>query len=406
MKVYHKAFAVIFLIGILGFSMFNFLYMADDVKKELEASGLPSELSQVKDFTATVDTTLTSKLLFDYRWTEAYARIHNLLGKNEENSFKYVKDKDGMLYAGNFWNTDVNTPNDYVDRINRIRAAVKDKDTKVVVLLYPCLYNEKWSDGYYGMPYTDYNYLADDITALLRYYGIDHIDYRESFLSRNMKAPEIFYKTDHHWTIEAAFIGYTDMVNYLNNNFDAKLDPYYIDKENYSFTTHEDIFIGSQGRDAGVSYVGADDFTFVLPKFETDIVYEYESTLGQGTEKEQGSVEETLVKTSMLNIESFYERDLYAAYLGGVRDHDYIVNNNNTEGLDVLFLRDSFSSPVATFFSAYCHELEMYHTVEVDDSVVEKAVEEGDYDYIFIGLCIDGYVNGGMEFFTEVDSDE
>lgn len=400
MEIYKKIFAVIFITVLLGFSAVNMYHAKGGLKYELSQMEKPKTLKDVKQSTLKIDNILATNLLFDHGWNEAYARIYNILGKNEENSFKYVRDKDGILYQGNFWNTSPIPVKDYAQRIKKLQAAVEYKGTKVVVLLYPTQYNEAWSDGYYGIPYNDYNKIGDELVTYLRYYGIDCIDYKHQYLQEKMTAEEIFYKTDHHWRLEVAFDAFETLVRHLNLKYNAKLDRYYTDINNYNVETYEDIFMGSQGRDAGLSYVGADDYTFITPKFETDYEYTFKSKVDEIVTIE-GSMEETLVSKKYLEREDIYDRDMWSSYMDGVHLEDHITNKKNEDGLKVLFLRDSYTSPLATFFSSYCSQVDMIWTVQNKPEEIEAMVEGDEYDYIFIGLAIDSYVGYGAEFYID-----
>lgn len=406
MEMYKKIFTIIFMVTLLGFSAMNMYYAKGGLKHALTELESPKSLKDVKTYTLSIDNILATNLLFDNQWNETYAKVYNFFGKNEENSFSYVRDKDGMLYQGNFWNTSPIPVKEYALRIKRLQTAVEDKGTKVVVLLYPTQYNKEWSDGYYGIPYNDYNLLSEEMVSLFRYYGIDCIDYKRIYLQKKMRATEIFYKTDHHWRVEVAFDGFCTLVEHLNKKYDEKLDTYYTDINNYNVETYENWFIGSQGRDAGVNYVGLDDYTFIIPKFDTDYKYVVEYKSGESTEH-NGDIEETLISKEYLYEEDYYDREMWGSYLGGVHVSDRIENKLNSDGLSALFIRDSYSSPLATFFSSYCSEIDMLWTAEVDANTIEETVENGDYDYIFIGLAVDSYIHGDAEFYVdEEDTNE
>lgn len=400
MKLYHKIFAVIFILSLLSFSVCNVIFNFDTLKEEILNLEEPKELKDVQTYTSQVDTTLTANLLFGHTWNEIYAQVYNALGKNEENGFKYVRDKNGMMYMGNFWNTSQVSPKEYAMRIVRLKQAIAEKDTRVVVMLYPSLYNEVWTDEYYGIPYTNYTEMIEELVAYFRYYGIDYIDYNEIYANQGKSAEDLFYKTDHHWRVETAFDGFAILTEHLNEKYGENLDLYYTDLDNYKVETYENYFIGSQGRDAGVSYVGADDFTYIVPCFDTDYIYEYLSTSGDNIVFE-GDFEDTLMNLRIIEEEDYYERDLYGVYMGSVRRYDNVTNCSVENGLKVLFLRDSFASPLASFFSAYCSNMELYWNVNTDAEVLEQAVETGDYDYIFIGLVMDSYIDDGLEFYLE-----
>ena len=400
MKLYQKIFAVIFMVALMGFAILNASVNFHSMKIEFSEIEKPQELDEVKAFTAEVDNLTSNNLLFDHAWNEAYAMVYNTLGKNEENSFKYVRDKNGMLYGGNFWNTTEVPSSKYVKRINVIRKKVEDKGTKVVVLLYPSQYNEQWTDGYKGIPYSDYNKLYDELAAYFRYYSIDFIDYRAYFMENEWEAEEIFYKTDHHWTTMASFVGYQKMVEYLNEEFDANLDTYYTDINNYEMTIYEDSFIGSQGRDAGLSYVGLDDFTLLTPKFQNEYIFGIINKDNEWKEK-QGVALKTLFDFSYLEESDYYEKDLYSVYMGGIHIRERITNLDNEEGLNVLFIRDSYASPVGVFFAPHCNQMDFLWSANNDAEVIENTIETGHYDYIFISLSVDSFANGGFEIYVD-----
>ena len=168
MKIHQKVFAVVFMTALLVFSVGNIVVNFKHIKGAILDLERPNKISDTKKYTASIDSLFTENLPFDHGWNEAYAMVYNFLGKNEENSFAYVRDKNGMLYAANFWNTPLATSKDYINRILTMKSKVEDKNTKVVVLLYPTQYNEAWSDGYYGIPYADYNFLSDQLVAYFR----------------------------------------------------------------------------------------------------------------------------------------------------------------------------------------------------------------------------------------------
>ena len=400
MKIYQKIFAVIFMVALIGFAVMNFTLNFYGIKTTFSEIEKPQEIEEVKSFTAEIDNLTSNDLLFDHAWNEAYAMVYNALGKNEENSFKYVRDKNGMLYAGNFWNTAPVSTSEYVKRLNVIRKKLEGTDTKLVVLMFPQKYYEEWSDGYKGIPYNDYNLIYDELTAYFRYYSIDFVDYREYFLKNEWKADEIFFTADHHWTIEAAFAGHGELVNYLNEEFDAKLDTYYTDIENYDVVTYEESYMGSQGRDAGMAYVGLDDFTLITPKFEREYYLRVDKGENDWEEKD-GNAFKTLIDTSYLERTDYYDKDLYSIYLSGVLPQQFITNKDNEEGLKVMFIRDSYSSPLAVFFSPYCSQMDMYWSIHSTSEEMENAIETGDYDYIFIGLAVDSYVYDGLEIYVD-----
>ena len=200
--------------------------------------------------------------------------------------------------------------------------------------------------------------------------------------------------------MQSAFEGFQILTEHLNEEYGENLDSYYTNLDNYIIETHKEVFVGSQGRDAGLNYVGLDDYTFIIPKFETYYDYTYQSTSGSEMHQE-GSIDRTLITKGYLERDDYYMRDMYNSYLNGVCKYDHIENLLNEDGLNVLFLRDSYSSPLATFFSSYCSSVDMMWTARTESEVIEGVVASGEYDYIFVGLAVDSWVDGGAEFFME-----
>lgn len=400
MKFYHKIFAVIFIVALLGFAIINFSMKFHSMKMDFSEVEISSENVDVKLYTSEIDRVVSDNLLFEREWNEVYAMVYNALGKNEENCFKYVRDKNGILYESSVSNESSVPIREFVKRINVIRKKVKNTDTKVVVLLYPCRYNDEWTNGYKGIPYKKYNALVDDMTAYFRYYSVDYIDYREYFIKNEWKATDIFYKTDQHWTTLAAFAGYGQLVQHLNENYDANLNTYYTNIDNYNLETYEKYFIGDYGRDAGVAYVGLDDFTLVSPKYETN--YTIKFTDDEGVWEEQsGDVYKTLIDLSYFEEEDYYNKDMYSTYLNAINEQATVINNGNNDGLKVLFISDSYTSPLGVFFAPHCSQMDFMWSENNSAETMEAAIESEKYDYIFIGLTIDSYVNGGFEIYVD-----
>lgn len=144
MKVYQKIVAAIFTISLFAFSAYNFLTMKGFITGEIKEIEKPETVKEMKYYTASIDSGLSSNMVFGHFWNEAYGAIYSFIGKNEENSFKYVRDKNGFLFTANFWNYPDVEAREYVRRVKRIQDKLADRDTKVIFLLCPTQYNEAY----------------------------------------------------------------------------------------------------------------------------------------------------------------------------------------------------------------------------------------------------------------------
>ncbi len=403
-KLYKKLFAIVFMVMLIGFSLLNIKAEHGNIRHDIEKIGKPDNLKEVGQLMDQMDTILTENIVGRYKWYELYGSIFKALEKNEENNYTYVRDKNGFLYSGNFWNTSNVDSRELALRVRRLSEKVSESGTKVVCIMYPTKYNEAWSDGYYGIPYNNLNEYADSVLLDMRRYNVDYIDFRQVFIEANMSMEDIFYKTDHHWTVPTAFFSTGVILDYLKTEYQDDWDmmDYYKDINNYYVETYEDIYLGSQGRETGVVYAGLDDYTYIYPKFET--YYTYSGGYREGeTFTKQGDTLKTLVSKKYIDYDNVYEREMNNSYMQGICLYDSIVNELNPNGHKVLFIRDSYSSPVATFMAPMCSEIDMMWSLYVTEEDVEEAISKKDYDYIFVALAIDNFVDEGFPFCKDTD---
>ena len=370
MKRYQTVFSVLFLAGLFSLSALNLYRERHVLKEKITAVEVPRTASECKQYTKQLDGILSQTLVGGHRWNELYGTVYKALGKNEENSFKYVRDKDSVLYSGNFYNnSDLSAPG-IAGRMRRLQDSLKDQGTKLVVVMYPTKFREDWSRGYYGIPYNNLNAYGDEVLRYLRRYDVDYVDVREIFRNADMKAKDIFYRTDHHWTVPSAFYATGKIIDHLNQKFDANLDPdgKYRDLNNYTVERYAHIYMGSQGRDTGQIYARAlDDYTFIYPKFDTN--YRYYSRYRGGKERTvDGNIEKTLIERNYLDVSDPYDREMNNGYLQGIVRYDQIENKLNPNGPTALFIRDSYSSPVATFLSPMFSRIELLWSLHFNPS--------------------------------------
>jgi len=113
---------------------------------------------------------------------------------------------------------------------------------------------------------------ADTFLTLLQEAGVPCLDLREEMHKDGISVTDAYYVTDHHWTLDTGFWAYRKILNKLEQmQIIDPVDPFYTNPENYTFATHEDVFLGSSGKRTGIYYGGLDDFEFIYPNFETDI---------------------------------------------------------------------------------------------------------------------------------------
>ncbi len=117
---------------------------------------------------------------------------------------------------------------------------------------------------------------------------------------------KLFYRTDHHWTTQTALWAVGEVVDYLKQNLGMDLDPkhVYTNSEFYGSAVYKKSFLGSQGRRVGKYYGGVDDYTLMLPKFDTNYTVTINKT--NNSTVTEGTFEEAIVKRHLLD-----EKDIF-----------------------------------------------------------------------------------------------
>lgn len=199
--------------------------------------------------------------------------------------------------------------------------------------------------------------------------GINYYDLRQEFFSSGMTQNQLFYDTDHHWTIEAALYSTGLIAGHLNDAYGFGIDTELADPEKYAFETYEDFFLGAMGRRVGKLYSGLDNFTVVTPKFETQY-----TVIEKDIEPAvilQGSFEEAVLVDSYLDPLAPVDTNRYAAYHG---DHaELILTNHLEEKGRILMVKDSFGLPVYSFLSLGVNEIRALDVRFYKGSIAEYA---------------------------------
>lgn len=212
---------------------------------------------------------------------------------------------------------------------------------------------------------------ADSFVDQLSNHGVRSLDLRGEFhdyLKEGFSQQDLFYNTDHHWTIPAALKATGVIGKTLNKQFGFSIEANIYKDENYIFKTQKDSFVGSMGRRVGLIYGGKDDFTLVLPKFPTDI-HLWETDYGVTTESRGSFEDAVLIKENLEDPELTANR--YAAYHGD--NEELVFINHNIDRGKILIIKDSFGVPVYSFLSLGVHEVRALDPRLYKGSILEYA---------------------------------
>ncbi|MBE6688398.1 MAG: hypothetical protein E7588_03850 [Ruminococcaceae bacterium] len=269
---------------------------------------------------------------------------------NEDVSETVVKDNHGLLH---FVEPRVDTGK-YADRIIGLQNSI---DAPILYVQAP---NKKLKD-YTKLPGHFDNYSNDNADEFLSLIDgkVDYLDLRSELENDALDKTQLFYVTDHHWTTETAFWGFKETVEKIKQNYNIDLDPQgiYTDISNYTAEEYPQSFLGAQGRRVGRFYVGVDDYTLLLPKFNTSFIT-LDTITSPDKPVSQGDFREAFIDEEILSSDDV-SANKHAAYLTVDRGELIIKNELNPDGKKVLMIKDSFAMPYACFMAPCTSETVM-----------------------------------------------
>lgn len=382
-----KAVAAVLFILLLGtFSVWNLKENGSDFWKTIKEGWQQGE--SFADIISDTEELVEENAAFRYEAVDAFGYLQLIMGKKEENNFEVIKDQNDFLHY-TYFGTEAKDVSDLADKFYQYTERVENPNTEVIYVMTP----DKVIPGYTvfakGLPYNYANETADGFLADLDKRDVAYIDLRKRIQNAGISDENLFFKTDHHWTIETAFLGFSILVQELTQRYKLPIEKqeYYTDLANYHAITYEDSFIGTMGRKTGVLYSGMDDFTLIYPKFETG--YTYEVDTGEAAFSIVGDFKKALLNPDPFEYEGGkydVEADKYAAYLYGNQAYAHITNDKVKDGPKVLFVKDSFMLPLASFLSTVCSDVYLVDPryYEGDITTLTNSIE--DLDVIFVSF--------------------
>lgn len=290
-----------------------------------------------------------------------------------------VEDPETGKIIRNNWGQLTSLPGDkdfseYTNNLRKITDACMAKDiTQIYVQapfkILPAYAKKQLPTGFT----TKANSNADMFISQMKDMNVYVYDLR-TVLENNTEIPadELFYKTDHHWTVPTAFYAAGEFVKCLSENFDYCSEEdikLLTDKNNFNFITMENCYLGSWGRRTGVLYAGVEDFTYITPIFDTD--YSIKRVAGEAVYENRGSFYDMVMSPKRVEKQKFgpseeelaagfgdngIYTDLYSVYMDGFVAEMHMINHNSKNDKKVLIFQDSFGFPFSPFMSLTAKE--------------------------------------------------
>ncbi|MEG1857144.1 MAG: DHHW family protein [Pseudoflavonifractor sp.] len=311
-------------------------------------------LAQFTAFVGSAEGKVNGALDQDHLFIQLYGGIQALSGRrvvpDMDPTYTVVTLENGAL-------TFANPDPPHLDTTDNALALADFGDTLKAELDIPLLYvqaPQKASPQ--GLPpgIPDYgNEYADTVLSVLRSRGIAALDLRPvlAAAAADPATPPLFFRTDHHWTPEGAFLGYQALSQTLAQDYGFPVSPVFTDADRYTKTVYEDWFLGSQGKRVGTLYAGTDDITLWTPDFETGFTYTTADAV------REGPFASSLLFPERLEPKDYFNGNPYTLYAGGDYPIATIENHLNPDGPKILLIRESFACAITPFLALDCGEL-------------------------------------------------
>ena len=210
--------------------------------------------------------------------------------------------------------------------------------------------------------------------------GVPVLDLREQIQAENLDHYSLFFHTDHHWTPEAAFWAFSEVMNYADKNWGIQVDPMYTDINSYTKEVYKDQALGSAGKRVGIYFGGVDDFTLIYPSFDCTMSVSIPSkNIYRG-----GTFEEAIFDRSQLEIVNYYELTPYDTYIGG--EYALVQHHNQKAPIQekILVLKDSFVRPVQAYLATCFQDVDVLDLRYYDSMSVMDYIEKTNPDRVII----------------------
>lgn len=277
-----------------------------------------------------------------------YGLLQRALCKKEARNYEVLRSETGQLFLQDaVWPTDEETLAECAERIALLRDATEAYGGLFVFVQLP--YKNA------GMA-EDLKYYSDDGTEaaesrllkLLSEKKVTTLDLRET------EGCSSFYRTDHHWTTDAAFQASETIAAFLAKDCSVPLGDTgkYGELSQYAACEASGTFLGSIGIKVGSFYTKKDVFTIYEPLYPTCMSFDHYVD-GTKNHHSEGTWREALIEQELLDDEGYYNK-YNSLMFGNICHAEGIVENAFAENeLSALCVIHSYGRGLCAYFSQY-----------------------------------------------------
>lgn len=290
------------------------------------------------------ETYINDQFIFRDQWIDLKSTTEFALGKLENNNIIFGKDK---YLFDKFDTMEKEKQEKNIEAINIFKEKI---NANLVTMIAPNSYEIYRENLYKGLNMINQRVETEKVYGSLESRNINLFNVFDE-----NKDKYIYYKTDHHWTTEGAYLAYCEFVKLKG------IEPMDL---NYFESKKVEGFLGtffSKGKPFKSEY---DTITYYeIPNLEVTI----------GEKK----------FNSLYDYEKISERDKYGMFLRGNNPLTIIKNNSLSNGKKILIIKDSYANSFIPFLTFNYEEI---HVIDLRSflSGVAEYTNENDIDDVLI----------------------
>lgn len=348
----HKArlaIAVIFLILISELSVVNIMLLYSPVRKFIHGE------EGFRRTTKAIASNYSNQLKNKYDFININGLFARICGRRKYNGVLLLKDNilsfdDENTDWENDWKTDL-----AIQKTIELAKFSNNLDIPFVYVVTPY----KVSTSHDNLPKgirNPINGITDKFLKDLSVVGIPSLDLRPHFSVTSEYIRKYFYRTDHHWSPDAAFLAFQDIMSEIEK-IDLKKGKI---KSNCSRShlwkryEKKKWTLGSHGKRVGIYYAGVDPLIYYIPRFPTKMSFitPHNGKIYKGDFTVANMREKFILNSNYFN---YYPGSIY---IGDNYPLIHHYNFNAPNKVKVLIIRDSFGLPLEAFMSTEFTEID------------------------------------------------
>lgn len=325
--------------------MFYSIHLSSDVMDVLKKKGVfvTNEISEIYSSTE-----------YGRRvWINLYGFSQRIFGKDIIENFTLCRNSYGKIISPK----DCMAQEEIVSGAENIKTIYQYLEGKNILVYYitsllPISNDEKLPRGLADYSHENAMRLQEAIESI----QIPIIDLRTGERIKEIPGNARFYRTDHHWSLEACFASYVEIVNRLEQDLAWNLsnNGEYINLDNYQVLIDEKSFLGSYGVKMGEWYTKMDDFVCYIPKWDTDFLFEAYGNIGEyGTDevicRKTGDFLAAMMDKNRMEDKGYYNK--FMAFSNGYDVENRVVNNRALNDRKLLLISHSYGRPLTQYLA-------------------------------------------------------